>query len=163
MFLIKEWLKQLRRQLGENLNRNFYTKCKFLDNFLLNIMYIINVISFAVGIIGLLYAIYENHKRKKIEDLNRTEAWFLYHQSCEVLSKILSLNAEVEKSDFNNAKIFRVLGEATIASEEMLKDSIRLIQRTEIIFNKKIIDKWFEEKRIPNETHLPVFKRLIKS
>ena len=122
----------------------------------------ISIISFAVGIIGLFYAIYENRKRKKIEDLNRTEAWFLYHQSCAVLEKILFLNIEIEKSDTNNTKISKLIGGAETSSGQMLKDCIRLIQRVEIEFNEKIIAKWFEEKRIPNETHLPVFKRLTE-
>jgi hypothetical protein len=34
----------------------------------------LNIVSFAIGIIGLLYAIYENRRARKIEDLNRSEA-----------------------------------------------------------------------------------------
>jgi hypothetical protein len=77
------------------------------------------------------------------------------------LSRFLSLSREIEKINIDN-KTSKLLGESDIASQQLLKDTIRLIQRTETEFNEKNINKWFEEKKIPNETHLPVFKRLLK-
>lgn len=125
-------------------------------------MDIINLLGFLVGVFGLIFAVYENRKRKKLEDLNRMEAWLLYDQSSEVLSRVQTLNSDIKKSSQSNPDIFNLMGETSATGTQMVKDTIKLIRRTEPEFNEKIIDKWFEEKRIHNESHINAFKHLIR-
>lgn len=125
-------------------------------------MDIINIAGFAIGIISLLCAIYENRKRKNLEDFNRLEAWSLYHQSCITLESVLFLEKELAKNKFIGSNIYKKLGIVETASNRTLSDAVRLIKRSEATFNENTINKWFQDKHILHKSHIALFKRLIQ-
>ena len=90
------------------------------------------------------------------------EAWLLYEQSSEVLARIQDIEREIDSSENNETIIRKKITETNCYGTQLLKDTIKNIKKTEKHFNKEMINKWFKEKRIPNETHISAFEHLIR-
>ncbi len=122
----------------------------------------LNIVSLLVGFASLIYAVTQGAKNKKLNNYFRLEAWLLYDQSCEVLARMQDIDREFNSDNLDKEVIGKKIVETNCAGTQLLKDTVKNIKKTEKKFNKEIISKWFNDKRIPNESHIHVFERLIR-
>jgi len=91
--------------------------------------------SIVLGVIGLLYAIYQGTERRKLEKLSRSEAWVLYSKAVQVLAAI-----QLQKEPPNER--------AEQAARDLCLDCVRLIQRSEARFDLDRISEWVQQGKV---------------
>ena len=91
--------------------------------------------SIALGLIALAYAVYQGTERRKLERLNRSEAWVLYSKAVQVLAAI-QLNKEPSNE------------RAEQAARDLCLDCVRLIQRSETRFDAERISEWVQQGKV---------------
>ncbi len=121
-----------------------------------------NYIGIAVGIIGIVYAVYENRTKKKLSNYIRAQNWHLYSKANNASGSVqLALNKYKEMSqDCINPEALEWLSKADAFSQDVFKDVIRQIQVSEPVFDYKTIKRWVAEGRVAAK-HAPHFKMLI--
>jgi hypothetical protein len=122
----------------------------------------LNIVGLIIGLLSLAYAIMQGMKSKRLNDYFRLEAWLLYEESSEVLARIQDIEKDFDSDHFDDKVIRKKIVETNCYGTQLLKDTIKNIKKTEKRFDKSVINKWFEEKRIPNESHIRGFEHLIR-
>jgi hypothetical protein len=119
----------------------------------------VGIIGTVVGVLSFIYAIYENRQRAKLIDYNREQAWEIYRQSSTTL--LFYQNVEKKKNEIDDKNIIEDVIRGETSSSELVRNSIRMIKRFEKKFDNETIDRWYKEGKIPNESHVEAFKKLI--
>ena len=91
--------------------------------------------SIALGLIALVYAIYQGTERRKLAKLSRSEAWVLYSKAVQVLAAI-QLQGEPRNE------------RADQAARDLCLDCVRLIQRSEPRFDLERINGWVQQGKV---------------
>ncbi len=119
----------------------------------------VGIIGPLVGVLSFIYAVYENRQRAKLIDYNREQAWEIYRQSSATL--LFYQNVEKKKNEIDDKSIIEDVIRGETSASELVRNSIRMIKRFEKKFDNETIDRWYKERKIPNESHVEVFKKLI--
>ena len=124
----------------------------------LNVFYIITGI---ITIISFIFGLYQGSQRKKLKGLNRSEAWSLYRKMAILLGKCQDSLISLEQGGSKDiAKTRETMVRIDEGLQNLVRDSIRLIQRSEPHFNHKIIQSWIDDNRIPT-IHRADFEGLV--
>ena len=106
-----------------------------------------------VGIIGLIYAIYENRERKKLNEFIRSNNWFNYQRvnnSTGTTQLSLRLYREKHKAQIE-PDVLQELAKADAFGQEVLKEIIRQIYLSEPSFAAKDFERWKKEGKLTEE------------
>ncbi len=123
---------------------------------------IFGLVGVFVGVAGLVYAWYINRQAKRILDVSRSGAWFLYQSANTaggVVQKSLSMYKSAHEESLN-PEIIEQLAKADQLSLTVYHDCIRYIQLVEPTFSLSTIDYWVENKKIL-DTHADNFKKIV--
>jgi hypothetical protein len=115
------------------------------------------ILGTAITVISLIYAIYENKRRVKLEDYNREQAWEIYRQS----SNVLGLYQQINDLNINNPNLIKLDAQGERAAIELVVNSVRMIKRFEKKYNEEQIQKWTEQGKLINETHVRTFRNFL--
>ena len=94
--------------------------------------------SITLTCIALAYAIYQGTERRKLERLNRSEAWVLYSNTVQVFAAI-----QLQKEPPNVR--------AEQAARDLCLDCVRLIQRSEPRFDLDRIAEWVQQGKVQED------------
>ncbi len=119
----------------------------------------VGIIGPFIGVLSFSYAVYENRRRAKLIDYNREQAWEIYRQSTTTL--LFYQNVGKKKNEIVDTSIIEDVIRGETSAYELVWNSIRMIKRFEKKFDNEIIDKWYKEGKIPNESHVEAFKKLV--
>ena len=112
-----------------------------------------DLIGWAFGVIGLVYAWYQHRERKRLKDIGRAEAWNLYqsaNSSCGKIQKALKMYKNLYAKEIQ-VEFLEELAKADASSLETYLSTIRHIQMVEPNFDIKTIDYWVESNKIPQQ------------
>jgi hypothetical protein len=118
--------------------------------------------SLAIGILGILLAIYQGFERKKLKGYLRTQAWHIYSMailSFGTLQNALKSYKEIHKDNFNS-QVFEYLSKSDAYNESLFLECIRQIQLSEPNFNIPSIMTWKMQGKIA-ESHMLLFNRMV--
>jgi hypothetical protein len=102
------------------------------------------IIGVAIGIAGLIYAVYQGRENKKLKNYNRSQAWYIYQKANNVTG-IIQHTAHAYKESHtppHDNKVIELLSKSDAYGQELFKETIRQIQLAEPEFNEKSIDRW---------------------
>lgn len=112
-----------------------------------------NIISLFVTIGFGIFGIYEWRQRKKLNEINKQNAWTLYRDASVLFGGLQRLQKIQSKDDFNLE-----LGKLVSHAENLMNNQIKQINIEEHITSEKI-EKWYKEGKICDETHKDVFNK----
>ncbi|MBU1055989.1 MAG: hypothetical protein KKC46_19500 [Proteobacteria bacterium] len=118
--------------------------------------------SLAIGVFGVLLAIYQGFERKRLKGFVRTQAWYLYSVailSFTTIQTTLKAYKEAHKDNFNT-QIFEHLSKSEAYNESLFLECIRQIQLSEPHFNIQSIMTWKMQGKI-SESHIQLFERMM--
>ena len=113
----------------------------------------IGIIGAAITFVSLGYAIYENRRNVKLINFNREQAWEIYRQSTRVLQYLQM----IEKIETDNSGVIENVSKGEAVTQELMSNSIHLIKRFEKDFSEDQIKRWYDQGKLPNESHLKTF------
>ena len=100
--------------------------------------------SLAIGIIGILLAIYQGFERKKLKNYVRSQAWHIYSMALMTSNFIqgaLQSYKEIHKDNINPI-VFEQLSKSDASNISLFLESIRQIQLSEPKFDIASIMTW---------------------
>lgn len=114
---------------------------------------LLSCISVAIGIIGVVYAIYENRKLVKLNKLTRVSNWFNYQKVNNSVGGVqfaLKLYKDKHK-DHIDPDVLQELAKADAFGQEVHKEMIRQIYLSEPSFTSKDFERWKKEGKLSEE------------
>ncbi len=125
-------------------------------------MNILSVISVILGIAGLGYALYQSHERQKLQDYNRSEAWYLYAKTNNMIgfSQIAFHKYKEIHADSLNVDLIELLSKSYAFGIDLFRETARLIQLSENEFTYESIELWANSGKI-NTEHKMLFTSLV--
>jgi len=118
--------------------------------------------SFAVGIIGVLLALYQGFEKRKLSHYLLSQSWYIYSMSLmswgaaqTALKKYKELNRKQLDPD-----IFESLSKCETFNFNLSFESFRQIQLSEPRFDVETIMTWAAQGKIPKD-HTPLFLRIL--
>lgn len=120
-----------------------------------------DIIGIAIGILGIVIAVYQGFERKKLKEYVRSQAWYLYsktNNAIGILQEAINQYKHVHKDNIDN-DVIEGLAHSNALGQELYKETIRYIQLAEPHFNKKAIDSWVQNGKI-DEDHAKHFIRI---
>ena len=115
------------------------------------------IVGTIVTLVSFIYAIYANRRYAKLEDYNREQSWEIYRQS----SNVLAFFQEIEKLQIENPKLVKLEAGGERAATELTISTVRTIKRFEKQYDESRIDKWAQQGKLINDTHIKVFKSFL--
>jgi len=115
-----------------------------------------------VGVVGLLYAFYENRSKVRLSDYIRAQNWHLYSKANNANGSVqlaFQKYKEINSSQPINLEAFEWLSKADAFGQDVFKDVIRQIQVSEPSFTSDDVRRWVQEGRI-TQKHAPLFLAL---
>lgn len=108
-----------------------------------------NLLGLGVGISSLMYALYQGTLRRRLEALGRSEAWFLFSKCQYAVSYAQgALERAKQRESGMDTPLLESLVRTEQATVDLLRDSVRLIQRSEPRFDGATIDRWISDKKV---------------
>lgn len=126
-------------------------------------MDILSIISVALGVAGLGYALYQGHERRKLVEYNKSEAWYLYEKANN-MTGITQTAFSLYKNKYQNnldPELIEVMAKSGAFGLELFRETIRLIQLSEEKFDYEIIDEWQARGKISDDDHKALFTSLV--
>lgn len=120
-------------------------------------------VSTIVGVAGFAYALYQGHERKKLENYNRSQAWYLYSKTNNmtgITQRALHKYKELHAENIN-VEVLELLSKATAFGTDLFRESARSIQFTEPEFTEDSVDRWVEMGKIDGDDHKSLFVPLL--
>ena len=118
---------------------------------------ILAIIGTAITIMSLVYAVISNRRYKKLEDYNREESWEILRQA----NNVLALIQDLSRLEIDNSNFIKSSSHGERAAQELTVSCIRLIKRHEKVFDNKVIEEWYKQGKIKNESFVNMFKQFI--
>jgi len=118
--------------------------------------------SLAIGIFGILLAIYQGFERKKLKGFVRTQSWHVYSMAIMSFGSIQSAlknYKEIHKDNLNPI-VFEQLSKSDAYNVSLFLEAIRQIQLSEPKFNIQSIMTWAMQGKIAKD-HIPLFHRMM--
>jgi hypothetical protein len=120
----------------------------------------LSYVGVVVGIIGFIYAVFENRKRIKLNEFIRSNNWFNYQRvnnSTGEVQLTLKLYREKHKTQID-PDVLQELAKADAFGQEVLKEIIRQIHLSEPSFTAKDFERWKKEGKLTEE-NVVLFKK----
>ncbi|PKM92956.1 MAG: hypothetical protein CVU80_00690 [Elusimicrobia bacterium HGW-Elusimicrobia-4] len=117
----------------------------------------LEIVGTVITTLSFIYAIYENRQRAKLTNYNREQAWEIYRQSLRAVTAC----QQIDVNKINDKEIIKYIIEGEANTQELAINAIRMIKRFEKQFDTEVIEKWFKEGKIQNESQLKAFKYQI--
>ncbi|WP_139058662.1 hypothetical protein [Thiorhodococcus drewsii] len=126
-------------------------------------MDILSVVSVGLGIAGLGYALYQSHERRKLQDYNRSEAWYLYAKTNNMtgISQVAFERYKEIHADTLNPELIELMAKSSAFGLDLFRETVRLIQLSETDFDYASIDRWAQHGKIDGESHKSLFTGLV--
>ncbi len=125
-------------------------------------MDLLSGLSFALGAMGVIIALYQGFQRKKLSQHLQSQAWYIYslsNISSGSIQAALKTYKEVHKDNINNS-VFENLSKSDAHNVSLFLESIRQIHLSEPKFNLETILTWIQQGKITKE-HAPFFIRMM--
>jgi len=126
-------------------------------------MIILSILSVAIGVACLGYALYQGHERRRLQNYNRSEAWYLYSKTNNMtgVSQLAFQKYKEIYSDSLNCEMVDLLSQSSVYGLELFRETIRLIQLSENEFNHESIDRWQGLGKIVRDSHKAIFESIV--
>lgn len=122
----------------------------------------LSLASFAVGIIGILLAVYQGFEKRKLSKYLRSQSWYIYSMS--LFSWASAQKALVKYKEIAGDKlhpdIFESLSKCDALSLSLSLEAIRQIQLSEPRFDLQTITTWSMQGKIPKD-QVQLFMRIL--
>ena len=119
-------------------------------------------LSLAVGILGILIALYQGFEKKRLSRYLRSQSWYIYSMS--LLSwgaaQAALKNYKEAAGEKLNPDIFESLSKCDAYNLSLSLESIRQIQLSEPRFDLETITTWAMQGKIPKD-HTSLFLRIL--
>lgn len=125
---------------------------------------ILGVIGVVLAIVGIAYAVYQTHEKRKLEEYVRSQAWYIYSKANNVTGIAqASLNAYKQAHAQNlNTQLLELMAKTDAFGQDLFKETIRQIQLAEPKFTHTKINTWVENGKL-DEDHAALFKGICVS
>jgi len=122
----------------------------------------LSFISLAVGIIGILLAVYQGFEKRRLSRYLRSQSWYIYSMSLMSWSAAQSALKKYKEADGGkiNPDIFEFLSKCDAYNFSLSLEAIRQIQLSEPRFDLQTITTWTMQGKIPKD-HMPLFLRIL--
>jgi len=122
----------------------------------------LSLASFAVGIIGVLLALYQGFEKRKLSRYLRSQSWYIYSMSLLSWNTAQTALKKYKESagEKLNPDIFESLSKCDAFNLSLSLESIRQIQLSEPRFDIETITTWSMQGKIPKD-HAPLFLRIL--
>lgn len=116
-------------------------------------MDIVSILGTLVGVVGLALALFENKKKKNLEEYVRANNWFNYQRANNANGTVqLALRLYKEKhSEKIDVDVLEQLSRSDAFGQEVFKEIIRQIHMFEPSFTKKDFERWKQEGKLTDE------------
>jgi len=119
-------------------------------------------ISLAIGVFGILIALYQGFEKKKLTNFVRSQSWYIYTLANVATAEVqTSLRKYKDHSSAHiDIELLESLSKSDAFSQSVFNETIRQIQLSEPTFNLQRIIYWQNMGKI-NKDHTPIFLKLI--
>lgn len=123
----------------------------------------LSLVSVGLGVAGLGYALYQSHERRKLQDYNRSEAWYLYAKTNHMTGIVQAAFSKYKElhAQSLNADLVELMGKSDAFGLDLFRETVRLIQLSETEFNYDSIERWVKHGKINGEDHKSLFVALV--
>lgn len=126
---------------------------------------VVLLISFAVTTASVAYALHQVSHQRKVRAYMRSEAWYLYAQSNHALSQFEKAIDLYKRRNANHVdpELIERLARSHAFGEDLIRETIRLLQLVEPKFDADTIRKWASENKFAAERDRALFETLSVS
>jgi len=117
----------------------------------------LSILGTAITILSIIFGYVQTRRYKKLEDYNREQSWEIYRQA----SNVLGLYQQIDELNINNPSLIKLNAQGKRAAIELVVNSVRMIKRFEKRFNEEQIQRWSEQGKLINDTHVKTFWNFI--
>src|SRR4030043_477011 len=120
------------------------------------------IASLAVGIIGVLVALYQGFEKRRLSRYLRSQSWYIYSMSLLSWGAAQTALKKYKETvgDKLHPDIFESLSKCDAFNLSLSLEAIRQIQLSEPRFDLKTITTWTMQGKIPKD-HTPLFLRIL--
>lgn len=119
-------------------------------------------LSLAVGIFGVLIALYQGFEKRRLSRYLRSQSWYIYSMSLMSWSSAQTALKKYKDTHGEklNPEIFETLSKCDAYNFSLSLEAIRQIQLSEPRFDIETIMTWGMQGKIPKD-HTPLFLRIL--
>jgi hypothetical protein len=124
---------------------------------------IFTILTALAGVVGPLIAIYQRHERKKLENYNRSQAWYLYSKTNNmtgITQRALDRYKTLQAENIN-IEVLELLSKSSAFGTDLFREAARAIQFAESEFTEDSVERWIKMGKIDGDDHRSLFVPLL--
>lgn len=121
------------------------------------------IVTTTAAVVGPTIAFYQRQERKKLENYNKSQAWYLYSKTNNmtgIAQRSLDVYKKVHAENMN-LELLELLSKTSAHGLDLFRETARAIQLSEPDFTEDAIERWVKMGKIDGADHRSLFTPLL--